>query len=209
MRRIREAVLPFTGNNDDRLPKTVREYRQKYKGVSRILDAHPEILDQVHEDLKRLSRGGLKGREADFSSETILRAVVVHAVEGGSLRETVVRIAESDFLQDFLRTRKKAVMDHSFLDKCFQAIRPTTWKRVNAALAQAAVAAGAIEPSIIRADTTAVETNIHWPTDASLLWDTWRVAARLLRQGRAIAPDTCPHRFHDRKTKRLYLFITR
>ena len=112
MRRIREAVLPFIGNNDDRLPKTVREYRQKYKGVSQILEAH-------------------------------------------SLRETVVRIAESDFLQDFLRTRKKAVMD------------------------------------------------IHWPTDAWLLWDTWRVAARLLRQGRAIAPDTCLHRFHGRKTKRL------
>jgi IS5 family transposase len=135
--------------------------------------------------------------------------LVVHAIEGGSLRETVVRIAESDFLQDFLRTRKKAVMDHSFLDKCFQAIRPATWKQVNAVLAQAAVAAGAIDPSAIRADTTAVETNIHWPTDAGLLWDTWRVAARLLRQGRALAADTCPHRFHDRKTKRLYLFITR
>jgi transposase, IS5 family len=208
MRRIREAVLPFAGNNDD-LPKTVREYRQKYKGVSRILDAHPELLEQVHEDLKRLSCGGRKGRNADFSSETILRALVVHTIEGGSLRETVVRIAESDFLQDFLRTRKKAVMDHSFLDRCFQAVRLTTWKQVNAALAQAAVAAKMIAPSTIRADTTAVETNIHWPTDASLLWDTWRVAARLLRQGRSIAADTCPHRFHDGKTKRLYLFITR
>ena len=37
----------------------------------------------------------------------------------------------------------------------------------------------------------------------------WRVAARLLRQGRALAPETVPHRFHDRKVKRLYLFITR
>jgi IS5 family transposase len=95
------------------------------------------------------------------------------------------------------------------LDKCFQAIQPATWKELNAALAQAAVKSGVIDVSTIRADTTAVETNIHWPTDASLLWDTWRVAARLLRQGRAIAPETCPHRFHDRKTKRLYLFITR
>ena len=209
MRRIREAVLPFTGNNDDRLPKTVREYRQKYKGVSRILDGLPEVVELLAADLKCLSSANRRGRAADFSVETILRALVVHAIEGGSLRETVVRIAESDFLQDFLRTRKKAVMDHSFLDRCLHAVRPATWKRVNAALAQAAVAAGAIDPSTIRADTTAVETNIHWPTDASLLWDTWRVAARLLRQGRSIAPDTCPHRFHDRKTKRLYLFITR
>lgn len=209
MRRIREAVLPFTWNNDDRLLKTVREYREKYKGVSRILDDHPEILELAHEDLKRLSSGGRQGREADFTSETILRALVVHAIEGLSLRDTVLRIADSEFLQDFLRTRKRAVMDFTFLDKCFQAIRPATWKALNAALAQAAVKSGVIDVSTIRADTTAVETNIHWPTDAWLLWDTWRVAARLLRQGRAIAPETCPHRFHDRKTKRLYLFITR
>jgi len=208
MRRIRETVLPFTWNNNA-LPKTVREYREKYKAISRILDDHSEILKLVHEDLKRLSSGGRRGREGDFTSETILRALVVHAVEGLSLRETVVRIAESEFLQEFLRTRKKAVMDFTFLDKCFQAIRPATWKQVNAALAQGAVESKAIGVSTIRADTTAIETNIHWPTDAWLLWDTWRVSARLLRRGRAIAPDACPHRFHDRKTKRLYLFITR
>jgi IS5 family transposase len=201
-------VLPFAWNNDD-LPKTVREYREKYKGVSQILDDHQELLDLVHEDLKRLSAGNRRGRKGDFSSETILRALVVHAIEGLSLRETVVRIAESDFLQDFLRTRKKAVMDFTFLDKCFHAVRPATWKRVNAALARAAVKSGAIDAATIRADTTAIETNIHWPTDASLLWDTWRVAARLLRQGRAIDREICPHRFHDRKIKGLYLFITR
>ena len=208
MRRIREAVLPFAWNNND-LPKTVREYREKYKEVSRILDDHSEILELVHQDLKKLSCGGPQGREGDFTSETILRALVVHAIEGLSLRETVVRIAESEFLQDFLRSRKKAVMDHTFLDKCFQAIRPATWKRVNAILGQEAVKSQVINVSAIRADTTAIETNIHWPTDSSLLWDTWRVASRLLRRGRRIAPEACPHRFHDKKTKRLHLFITR
>jgi IS5 family transposase len=208
MRRIREAVLPFAWDNDE-LPKTVREYHEKYKGISRIVDDHPEILEMAHQDLKRLSSGGRKGREGDFTSETILRALVVHAIEGLSLRETVVRIADSEFLQDFLRTRKRAVMDFTFLDKCFQAVRPATWKRLNTALTQAAVKSGKIDPSTIRADTTAVETNIHWPTDASLLWDTWRVASRLLKRGREIVPETCPHRFHDGKIKALYLFITR
>jgi hypothetical protein len=54
MRRKREAVLPFARNNDH-LPKVVREDREKYKRISRLLNETPEILDQVHEDLKRLS----------------------------------------------------------------------------------------------------------------------------------------------------------
>ena len=208
MRRKSEVVLPFAWNND-RLPKNVLDWREKYKRISRVLDDHPEILDLVHEDLKKLSQGGSKGRQGDFTSETILRALVVHAIEGESLRGTVLRIAESDFLQDFLRTRKKGVMDHSFLGRCLQAVRPATWKRVNELLAQQAAGKETITTGTIRTETTVVETNIHWPTDASLLWDTWRVASRLLKRGREIVPESCPHRFHDRKTKRLYLFITR
>ena len=211
MRHKKEAVLPFEWNNDD-LPKIVREHRAKYKEISRILDRNPGILDLVHEDLKQLSeghQGGQNGRNGDFTSETILRALVVHATGGDSLRETVIRIAESDFLQDFLRTRKKAVMDYSFLGKCFKVIRPETWKRINEVLVQQAVANEAVNPSTIRTDTTAVETNIHWPTDASLLWDTYRVAARLMRDGRDAFCASCPYRFHDRKIRRLYLFITR
>jgi len=208
MRRISEAVLTFAWNHD-RLPKSVLAWREKYKGISRVLDGHREILEAVHEDLQKLSRGDRKGREGDFTSETILRALVVHALQGGSLRDTVRDIAESDFLPDFLRTRKKAVMDHSFLDKCLQAIRPQTWKRVNEALGRRAVGAEVVDASTIRADTTVVETNIRWPTEASLLWDTWRVASRLLKRGRDIVAESCPHRFHDRKTRRLYLLVTR
>lgn len=72
----------------------------------------------VHRDLKKLSRGGQDGRDADFTSETILRALIVHCVEGLPFRDTTILIAGNDFLQDFLRTRKKAVMDFTFLDKC-------------------------------------------------------------------------------------------
>ena len=57
MRRKKEAVLVFEWNNDD-LPKIVRECREKYKEISWILDNNPEILDLVHEDLKKLSEGG-------------------------------------------------------------------------------------------------------------------------------------------------------
>lgn len=208
MRQKRESVLSFACP-DDKLPTTVRQYREKYMGISVALDRVPEMLDVVHQDLLQLTEANRRqGRKADFTSETILRALIVMMVEGLAYQDTVIRIAESEFLQDFIRTRKKAVMDHTFLNKCFKAIRPTTWKRVNELLAAHAVHEGCVQPNVIRTDTTVVECNIHWPTDGSLLWDTWRVASRLLRQARDLDARLVPHRFHDRKIKRLHLNVT-
>jgi IS5 family transposase len=208
MRRKREAVLRFE-SSDDGLPKVVRGYRARYRAISQVLQENPEILEAVHRDLQRLSQGSRRGRGGDFTSENILRALAVQHLEGLPFRETVIRIGGDPFLQDFLRMRKKAVMDYSFLDKCFLAIRPETWRRINQLLAHYAVRQGAVDTAVIRSDTTVVETNIHYPTDASLLWDTWRVASRILKRAREIAPQDMPYRFHDRKIKGLYLFVTR
>jgi len=208
MRQKKEAVLCFA-SNDDGLPKVVRDYRARYRTISQVLDKNAEILDAVHQDIKHLSQGGRKGRKGDFTSENILRALVVQHIEGLPFRDAVIRIGGDGFLQDFLRTRKKTVMDFTFLDKCFLAIRPETWKRVNELLSQYGVAQGAVNPKVIRADTTVVESNIHYPTDSSLLWDTWRVATRLLNGARKILRESVPHRFHHRKIKGLYLYITR
>jgi IS5 family transposase len=208
MRRKKEAVLSFEWS-DEGLPKVVRDYRARYRAISQVLDENPEILDLVHKDLQKLSEGDSTGRKGDYTSENILRALVVQHLEGLPFREAVIRIGSDPFLQDFLRMRKKAVMDFTFLDRCFLAIRPKTWKRVNDLLGRRAVQEDVVDPAVIRTDTTVVETNIHYPTDASLLWDTWRVASRLLKRAREVDPASCPHRFHDRKIKKLYHYVTR
>jgi IS5 family transposase len=208
MRRKQEAVLCFE-SSDKGLPMVLREYRARYRAISQVLDANPKILSGVHADIQKLSEGDAQGREGDYTSENILRALIVQHKEGLPFREAVIRIGGDPFLQDFLRMRKKPVMDFSFLDKCFLAIRPQTWRRVNELLGGYGVAQGAVTTEVIRTDTTVVESNIHYPTDSSLLWDTWRVASRLLQRGRDFVPESCPHRFHDKKVKRLHLYVTR
>jgi IS5 family transposase len=208
MRRKKEAVLCFE-SNDEGLPKVVRDYRDRFRVISQLLDENPEILELVHKDLQKLSEGDSTGRKGNYTSENILRALIVQQIEGLPFRDAVIRIGGDPFLQDFLRMRKKPVMDFTFLDRCFLAIRPETWKRLNEVLGRYAVAEEVVSTSVIRTDTTVVETNIHYPTDASLLWDTWRVASRLLKRAREVGPASCPHRFHDRKIKRLYLYVTR
>lgn len=208
MRRKSEAVLSFE-SNDDGLPKVVRDYRERYRVISQVLDGNPEILSAIHRDILKLSEGDSRGREGDYTSENIFRALIIQHLEGLPFRETVIRIGSDPFLQDFARMRKRPVMDYSFLDKCFLAIEPKTWKRVNELLGQYGVAEDMVHTNVIRADTTVVESNIHHPTDASLLWDTWRVTSRLLKQARELVPGCCPHRLHDRKLKRLYLYVIR
>ena len=112
-------------------------------------------------------------------------------------------LAHSIFLQDFLRLGPRVVPSYSLIDRAFKAIRPETWERINDSLTLYAEEEECIDPSTLRIDTTVVETTIHFPTDSSLLWDSFRVLHRLLHQAREYSPGEVSHRFHERKAKKL------
>lgn len=210
MRLKAEAVFEFGSDGDGQETKIVREYREEYKQISQILDEHPEILDTVHQDLAGLSKTtSRRGRKADFTSENLFRAIVVMQHEGLDYREASIRIAESETLQNFCRLIKKQSMDFTLLNKAYGAIGPEIWEKINQMLGLEAVAEEVISIEHLRTDTTVTECNIHWPTDSSLLWDTYRVLARELSRAREIDPLSCPWRFHVKKIKKLEFFITR
>lgn len=209
MRLKAEAILDF-GAADEQQNEIVREYRNEYKVLSEILDAHPKILEMVHRDLAKLSKATSgRGRKPTFTSENLFRAILVMQREGLDYREASVRIAESDTLQRFCRLLKKSTIDFTLLNKAFHAVQPETWEMINHLLALGALSRQAISIEHVRTDTTVTETNIHWPTDASLVWDTYRVAAREMSYGRELDPIICPWRFHVKKIKGLYLYVTR
>ena len=190
------------------------EYYEKYEAVSTILEANPRILDLVHSDLKEAlesenSRDG-DGGNFEYTSDTVLRMLVCQIIEGLSLRAIVIRVDDSHYLRRFVRIYNGPMMDFTTLSKLKNCIRPETWKKVNEILARYAVEEKLIEGDQLRLDTTAVETNIHWPTDSSLLWDTYRVLARLIEHAREIDPTAVgPRRLQLKKAKRLYTKISR
>jgi IS5 family transposase len=189
--------------------KIVREYEEKYNRISEILDENPEILDLAAADLRKLSTGSRKGREATYTAENLLRAVIVRQIEGTAFRGTMIQLAHNPFLQDFLRLGTRAVMDYSLINRAFCAISPRTWEKINARLTAYALEEERISPETLRVDTTVVESNIHWPTDTSLLWDSFRKLHLLLRRACEISPGIIDNRFHVSKVKKLHLYITR
>ena len=190
MRRKLDPQMPLEFT--EATTKTTREYHEKYERISEVLDSTPEILTLLHEDLKKPLKytraAGQSGRSCDFTTDNVLRIVLVMTLESMSLRRTVVLIDDSDFLRRFTRINDQGMMDYSTLDKLKNSIRPETWKRVNSALATFACKEERISGDRLRVDTTAVETNVHYPTDSALLWDCYRVLARLIAQARELDP---------------------
>ncbi len=210
MRRKSENLLELWATDDSCHNKVVREYRSEYKMVSDILDENPGILQLVHRDLEKLGRSKTKrGRKPTFTSENLLRAIIVMQREGLDYREASVRIAESETLQNFCKLHKKPSIDYTLINKAYCAIAPETWESMNQMLAVTASEEESISPEWIRTDTTVTECHIHWPTDSSLLWDTYRVIAREMARGRMEDPQITTTRFHVKKIKKLHLFVTR
>jgi IS5 family transposase len=188
----------------------VNEYRAKYNAISELLDANPKVVALVHQDLAKMLSQSNKGRTSVFTSEQILRCLIVQFVEQQSFRDVVVLIENSEFLRHFVRLGVHPMMDFSFLNKANGILRESTWEAINQALAQYALDHGKITSEKLRLDTTVYETLIHYPTDSSLLWDCFRVLARLLRAIQKELPHLgLDHRFHDKKVKKLAYFITR
>lgn len=200
-----EMSLPST------LTKVVAEYCAKYSAIDRILLANPAVLDLAHVDfVERLSESD-DGRESTYTSEELLRAVIVLFLEQDGYRDLVVRIETSEFLRNFMGFGfYKPMMDFTLVSKAFSALSDQTWKAMNDALGHYARTQDKITGDRMRIDTTVYEANIHYPTDSSLLWDSYRVLMRLLQDlQRECRELHLKHRYHDKKVKKLAQSIAR
>ena len=189
--------------------KIVNEYRHKYETISTLLDNNPKLLSLVHLDWRELLSTSDEGRDG-YTSEQLLRALIVMFLESASYRKAIVLIDNSEFLQCFVRLGVKSTMDFTFLNKAYNALRQETIDQMNGVLNGYAITEEMISSEKQRMDTTAYETNIHYPTDSSLLWDSFRTISSLIRLINDELPQLAlEHRFHDKKIKKLATYIAR
>lgn len=193
--------------------KVTDEYFRKYERISEILDANPKIVELIHEDLESVldeRRESDGGRRYTFTTETVLRMLIAKKTENLSYRNAVVRIDDSHCLRAFTRLDGGKMMDYTTLNKMSNAIRPETMEKINILLTRYALEAGEISGDKLRRDTTVCESNIHYPTDSSLLWDVYRVLSRFIINVREIDPEmTGGRRLKISDVKRLYFQINR
>jgi IS5 family transposase len=192
--------------------KLTRDHHERYRRIDVLLEEVPGILRRVHADvrgkLERLNRQ--RNRRCKYTTDSVLRLAICQVIEGASLREIVVRVDDSNFLRWFCRFGYEKMMSCTLFCSLRNSIRPETWKAINRVLAEHAVETAKITGGALRVDTTACETNIHYPTDSSLLWDVYRTFARLIDAAREIDPSLAANRrLHVKRAKRHYATIAR
>jgi IS5 family transposase len=152
--------------------------------LDRLLD-DDEILDLVRDAMARRSpRSRSRGRPST-PVEVVLRMLVVMRLYAWSYEEVEYFVNDSLILRQFCRVYLQRVPDDTTLIRWAATIGPETMARINDRVVELARSLKVTRGRKLRVDTTAVETNIHFPTDSGLIGDGVRVVSRLLRRARA------------------------
>ena len=149
------------------------------QAICDFLDQQPALIERVRRDLMRGLKEPDKGRRG-LTAPQVLRALVLMRVKNWDYRELRERIADGITLRQFTDFYCETVPKHDAFNRSFNRLTPATLRAVNDLIVEAAVKLGLEDGSKLRVDTTVVETNIHHPTDNTLLWDVVRVLTRLL-----------------------------
>jgi transposase, IS5 family len=151
-----------------------------------LLQAIGDFLDKQHGTVERVRRDLVRGlKQPDhgrrgLTAPQVLRALVLMRVKNWDYRELRERIADGITLRAFTNFYCEEVPKHDAFNRSFNRLTPATLKAINDLIVEAAVKLGLEDGSKLRVDTTVVETDIHHPTDNTLLWDVVRVLTRLL-----------------------------
>ena len=148
-----------------------------------------------------------------MSGEQVLRALVLKQLKGWSYEELHFELSASFVYQRFGRiTMFDKIPTCTTLKRNIKRVKPSTLEGMNALMLEYAKDKKIEAGRRVRVDCTAVESNIHPPTDSSLLWDAVRVLSRLMKASREFVnvpfashpTSQAAHGSHTARTPRPY-----
>ena len=147
-----------------------------------IVAAAYEALGKRH----RLSR--TRGRRG-FSAEVVVRLLVLKHTRNWSYAVLEREVRANLVYRKFTRVGFAKMADAKTMGRWGVAVGPEVVKQIHDRIVSIANEKGIAQGAKMRVDTTVVETNIHYPTDSSLLGDGVRVLTRVMKKITKIAGD--------------------
>ena len=149
--------------------------------IDRLLE-DPQLVALSTRVLASRSPGSSKSGRQGIAPDRLLRCVVLKHIKGWSYRELERELRASLLYRRFTRFYEDPIPDFSNLCRAFALFGKEGTEQIHQRVVQQAQETALMAGKKLRTDTTAVETNIHHPTDSSLLADSLRVMTRYLQR---------------------------
>jgi len=177
--------------------------------ADRVLE-DPQIVAAVYETLaQRRPKSRSRGRPG-VPAEVVLRLLVLKHIRNWSYAVLEREVRANLVYRDFTRVGGAKMPDAKTMGRWGVALGPAVIKQIHERMVQIARTGGVAPGRRLRVDTTVVETNIHYPTDSSLLGDGVRVLTRTMQRIAKIAgPVGAKLRDRSRSVKFRLLEIAR
>jgi transposase, IS5 family len=184
---LRERYAPM--NVFDFVPTLSMALDPVLTQLDRLLD-DDTLFQAVKADLACRFPRTLRDGRPSTPVEVILRMLVVKHLYGWSYEATERWVSDSLVLRQFCRVYIASVPDDTTLLRWANLIQPATLHHLLDHVVILARSLKVTRGRKLRIDGTVVATNIHHPTDSTLLYDGVRVLGRTLTKARSIVQQT-------------------
>jgi IS5 family transposase len=149
--------------------------------IDTILEQNPKLIRMLEEDVTQGKAGSNFGRQDTPSVEQIIRAAIYKEMKNLDYRSLEYAQEDSRICEQFVKTDRQRPYSFQVWQKYISRISEGKLKRFMVELNRIAINEGLEDLEDLRQDSTAVETNIHYPTNNSLVWDCIKESERLLK----------------------------
>jgi IS5 family transposase len=150
--------------------------------IDTILESHPEIIEMCSKDILGDEKHSELGRQDTPSVEQIVRAAIFKEMKSYDYRELEFAQADSRICATFIKLDERKPFSFQVFQKFISRIKKQTLHEILVLVNKIAIEEGFESVTDVLQDSTVVESNIHYPTNNSLVWDCIKTSTDLLRQ---------------------------
>ena len=150
--------------------------------IDTLLDTHGELMGYVKADIMRGQKSSNFGRGDMPSVEQIFRAAIYKEIKGLDYRELEEAQDDSRSCAAFIKLDPNRFYSFQMYQSYISKISEESLGKVMVSINKIAIEEGLESVEQFRQDSFVVESDIHYPTNNSLVWDCIKESHRLLAQ---------------------------
>ncbi len=151
--------------------------------IDTILNENMGLYEIVVADIKDLNKSSNVGRQDSPTVEQVVRAALYKEIKKLDYRELEYAQEDSRICGVFIKLGDRSPFSFEMFQKYISKIRAESLRALLVDINRIMIREERIEDGRrLRTDSTAVETDIHYPTNNSLIWDCIETSHRLLKK---------------------------